>query len=346
MRKALILLGLMMIFAMPVQAIDLSAPPVTGPASEWMPAQPENLQEGIREVLRRAICSVRPDLKEASTVCIKITVVLVMVSVVRTMSGDTEKTADLAGAIAVAGILLTSTGSMINLGAETVGRVSDYGKLLLPVLAAALGAQGAITTSSALYAGTVLFDSVLSGVIRKLLVPLIYMFLLLVIANSAVGENILKKLKDLMKSFMTWLLKTLLYVFTGYIGITGVVSGPTDAMALKAAKLTISGFVPVVGGILSDASEAVLISAGTVKNTVGLYGLFAVLAIWIGPFLKIGSHYLLLKFTGGICSIFGSKSATELISDFATAMGYLLGMTGAVCLMLLISTVCFMRGVS
>ena len=156
----------------------------------------------------------------------------------------------------------------------------------------------------------------------------------------------LKKLRDFMRSAAVWGLKTMLYVYTGYITVTGVVSGTTDASLLKAAKLTISGAVPVVGGILSDASEAVLVSAGAVKNAIGLYGLFAVLAIWIGPFFRIGTHYLVLRFTGAVCAIIGSKRIADLIQDFATAMGFLLAMTGAVCLMLLISTVCFMRGVS
>ena len=75
-------------------------------------------------------------------------------------------------------------------------------------------------------------------------------------------------------------MKIVLYAFTGYIGFTGVVSGTTDAMAMKAAKLTISGAVPVVGGILSDASEAVLVSAGIMKNAAGVYGILAVLAIF------------------------------------------------------------------
>jgi stage III sporulation protein AE len=128
------------------------------------------------------------------------------------------------------------------------------------------------------------------------------------------------------------------------MGITGVVSGTTDAAAMKAAKLTISSLVPMVGGILSDASEAVLVSAGAVKNAVGLYGLFAVLAIWIAPFLKIGTHYLLLKGAGTLCSVFGSKRVTTVVEQFAAAMGYLLAMSGAVCLLLMVSTVCFMKG--
>ena len=144
---------------------------------------------------------------------------------------------------------------------------------------------------------------------------------------------------------MTWSLKIILYVFTGYMGITGVISGTTDAAAMKATKLTISGMVPVVGGILSDASEAVLVSAGVVKNAAGIYGIFAVLAICLGPFLQIGAHYLILKITAGICELIGPKRAADLVNDISGAMGMVLAMTGSVCLMLLISIVCFLKGV-
>ena len=129
------------------------------------------------------------------------------------------------------------------------------------------------------------------------------------------------------------------------MGITGVISGATDAAALKAAKLTISGVVPVVGGILSDASEAVLVSAGMVRNAAGIYGILAILAVFLTPFLRIGCHYLLLRLTGAVCAVFGVKRCSELISQFSAAMGLELAMTGSVCLLQLISTVCFLRGV-
>ena len=118
-----------------------------------------------------------------------------------------------------------------------------------------------------------------------------------------------------------------------------------DAAALKAAKLTISGAVPVVGGILSDASEAILVSASLAKNAAGIYGLLAFISIAVLPFVKIGIHYLLLKVTTATCGIFGIKSLTNLLKDYASAMGLLLGMTGAVSLLMMISTVCFMRGI-
>lgn len=346
MRKVFIIIALLSLFLIPVQAIDLSAPKVPESGQEYMPDNTTNFQEGLMQMLRSALLQFRPDLKEASKVCLGIIAAGIAVSLIRTAPGGLAKTADLGGTVAISGMFLSSAGALVNLGAQTVLEVSNYGKLLLPVLTAALAAQGGITTSSALYAGTALFDAVLSSLVSKALVPMIYLYLAICATNSALGDEMLKKLRDTVKWFMTWSLKTILYVFTGFISITGVVSGPTDAAALKAAKLTISGVVPVVGGILSDASEAVLVGAGAVKNAIGLYGLFAVIAIWMEPFLKIGAHYLLLRFTGGVCSTFASKRLSDLIQDFATAMGYLLAMTGAVCLMFLISIVCFMRGVA
>ena len=345
MRKVILSLVLLLLLVIPVDAAELTAPTVPSYAEDFMVSEPENLSEGIRQILKEALVQIRPDLKEATGICLGILCAVMLVSILQTVPAKHEKSTVLAGTVAVSTIFLSAAGALITLGAEAVVRISDYGKLLLPVISAALAAQGGITSSTALYTTTAVFDALLSGLISRMLLPLLYLYLALAVANSAVGEDLLKKLRDGVKWLMTWLLKTVLYVFTGFISITGVVSGPTDAAALKAAKLTISGFVPVVGGILSDASEAVLVSAGTVKNTIGLYGLFAVLAIWLDPFLRIGAHYLLLRFTSTVCSIFGSKQLSDLIQDFATAMGFLLAMTGAVCLMLLISTVCFMRGV-
>lgn len=346
MKRILIFFVILTLLAIPVSAQDLTAPTVPQQAERFMPSDQSNFLQGLLEVLRDALLYFRPDLKEAAGICLSIVAVVMAASLLRTFPGASEKATNLACSIAIALLLLCSTNSLVNLAASTVTEISEYGKLLLPVMTAAMAGQGGISTSAALYTGTALFDALLTSIIEKVLTPMIYLFLILAIAGSSVGEEMLKKLRDTMKWVMTWVLKTILYIFTGFISITGVVSGTTDAAALKAAKLTISSVVPVVGGILSDASEAVLVGAGTVKNAAGIYGFFAIIAIWLGPFLQIGAHYLLLKATGAVCSIFASKENTELIRDFSGAMGLLLAMTGTVCLMLLISLVCFLRGVS
>ena len=325
-------------------ALEIEAPTVPEYAAQFMPSEPENLVQGLLELMRDAILYFRPNFREAMSVCILIIGAVMVLSVLRSFPGTPLKVLNLTGTVMISLILLTSANSMINMAANSITEISEYGKLLLPVMTTAMAAQGSVTASAALYTATALFGSILSNMISELLIPMLYFYLAMAAAKSAVGENLLKKLSDQLKGIMTWALKTLLYLYTGFITITGVISGTTDAAALKAAKLTISGAVPVVGGILSDASEAVLVSAATLKNAAGIYGMFGILAIWIGPFIQIGVQYLILKTTGSVCGVFGGKEITELVSDFSSAMGLLLAMTGAVCLTLLIGVVCFMKG--
>lgn len=345
MRKVLFLLVLLCILAVPVRALELTAPEVPASGAERMPDQTQNFGEAVLEILGDALAHFRPDLKEAAASCAGVLSGCIAISLLGTVPGHQKGVTELVGTLMVAGLLLRNTNSLIDLGAETVAEVSEYGKLLLPVMAAALAAQGGVTSAAAIYAGTAVFDTVLASLISKALVPMIYLFLALAVGCGALEDDMLKKLRDGVKWAVSWCLKTVLYVYTGYIAVTGVVSGATDAGILKAAKLTISGVVPVVGSILSDASEAVLVSAATVKNAAGIYGMLAVIAVWIGPFLRIGAHYLVLKALALICGAFGIKSISDLVGDFSTAMGLLLAMTGTVCLLLIISTVCFMKGV-
>lgn len=338
------ILMLLILLVVPVSALDFQAPEVTGEAANRVPEDTTSFSKGLLEIGRQALGSLQPELKEAAGVSLSVMAVVLLTSLVNGMPGKSEKVIGLVSTLALGVLLLDNASTLIRLGADTVAELSDYGKLLLPVMTGALAAQGGTGSAAALYAGTAVFDALLSSLIGKLLVPLVYIFIALAIANVATGEEILKKLRDFMKWLMTWALKTVLYVFTAYMSITGVISGVTDAATVKAAKLTISGTVPVVGGILADASEAVILSAGVMKNAVGVYGLLAVAAIWMTPFVKIGLQYLVLKLTAAVCGVFGVKQATELVSDFSAAMGILLGMTGAVSFLLLISTVCMMKG--
>lgn len=344
MSKFVICLALIVSLAIPVSASGITAPEVPDSGTEIMPDDTSSFGDAVWELIRKALSGIRPDLVEAGRICLSAVAAVMMVSILQTFSGTVKSMSELAGAVTIAAVLLLNTNSLISLGTDTVTEMSEYGKLLLPVMTAAMAAQGSVTTSAALYTGTATFNAILTSLLTRLLVPMIYLFLALAAANCAVGEEILKKMRDFLKWLMSWSLKIILTVFTTYMGITGVVSGTTDAVALKATKMTISSMVPVVGGILSDASEAVLVSAGIAKNSAGIYGVLAVLAIFVSPFIRIGVHYLLLKGTTAVCSVFGSKRISELIGDFSTAMGLLLAMTGSVCLLLLISTVCFMKG--
>lgn len=345
MKRIILLLIALSLISFPVSAMEFDAPNPPESAQQFMPEAETTFAEGLWYIVKTAIKTVRPSLADAAGICLSVIAVALLVGILNSFSPSSSNTTRLVASVLLGILLLQSVNTLIRMGTDTVQQLSEYGKLLIPVMTAALAAQGGATSSAALYTGTVFFDSLLITAITRLIVPALYVYLCLCIANCAIEQDMLKKVRDFVKWVMTWALKWVLYIFTGYMSITGVISGAVDASAIKATKLTISGVVPVVGGILSDASETILVSAGLMKSAAGVYGIFALLAICIGPFLQIGTQYLLLKMSGGICNMFECKPAAALVQDFSSGMGLVLGMTGTVCIMLLVSLVCFMKGV-
>jgi len=332
--------------ALPAEASELTAPAVPPSGQQIMPSETENFSVGLAELLENALIALTPDLKSSVRSCMEILLTALLLSLITALWDSSARGTAAAGSAVILVLLFQNADTLIGLASETLRELCEYGKLLCLVMTTALAAQGSVAASSALYTGTSFFTALLGSLMERLHVPMVYLFLIFSAASSALGEESMRKLADTIKGFLSWILKTLLIVFTTYMSITGVIAGTTDAAALKAAKITISTAVPVVGGILSDASEAVLVSMGLMKNAAGIYGILAALAVFIGPFLKVGLQYLGLKLSACLCSIFAAKSISALVSDAAAAMGLLLAMLGAACIMVLVSTVCFLRGAS
>ena len=118
----------------------ITAPEIPTSAQQWMPDKADTFAEGLMEILRDAISLLRPDIMEASGACLGIIAAALIVSILQTFSGSVKKTGELAGAVSISLLLLSSTNSLIHLGAETVTELSEYGKLLLPVMTTALAA--------------------------------------------------------------------------------------------------------------------------------------------------------------------------------------------------------------
>lgn len=344
MKKFFICFLLLFSFPIYASAETLEPPDPPNAVEDIVPEVNDSFSDGLQYVIAIAMKEFAPGVAECIRICGTLLATVLVLSMLKTYQGKSKALVDLGGVIVISCILLDNTHSMIRMGTETVTALSEYGKLLIPVMTTALAAQGGTASASALYATTAFFNSILMSVMSSLLVPGIYIFLVLSVTNAAIGDALMKKLHDFMKLILSWGLKLILYAFAGFMTITGVVSGTTDQMALKATKAALAGMVPVVGGILSDASETILISVGTAKNAIGVYGMLVLIAILVIPFLKIGTQYLLLKLSAAVCSIFSDKGIIDLIDDFSAAMGFILAITGTTCVLLLISVVCFLQG--
>ena len=260
-----------------------------------------------------------------------------------TYSGRAVK---MAGTLAITAVCAADLRSMMGLASSALDGIANFSALLLPVLSSAAAASGAVGSSAALYVGSSLFVSVLSSAIRSLLVPLVYAFAALAAAECAMGDSRLAGIRKLLGWAVQTSLRLIMYGFTGYLALTGILAGSADAVTVKAAKTALSGAIPVVGGIAADASETVLAGAALLKNSVGIFGMAAVLAIGLAPFFRIGACYLTLRLTAALSGVTACREHAALLDHLAAAMGYMLAMTGCCVLMALVSCCCFVKVVT
>ncbi len=317
-------------------------------AEELMPdisvREDADLWGGVKNVFIRALLKTDDSLKSGLRLC-AVLIGLVTLCAVAEMSSVSRfgGAVSAAGALGITAAFIGSFHAMVSMSQETIRSLSDYSMCLMPALAAATAMSGSVTAASALHAGTLLLSEVLMQLISRLLIPGVFFYLAVAAAEAALSSDALKELREFIGWLISKSLRIMVYFFLAFLSVTGVVSGTADAVAVKTAKAAMSGMVPVVGGMISDASESLLASAAVIKNSIGVFGMIAVLAICILPFLKVGVQYLLLKVTAAVSGSVGLKPHVALLKYFSTAMGYLLAMCGTCGFLLLISGVCFIK---
>ena len=269
--------------------------------------------------------------------------ILLLCGVVQTVydagGGDEIPAVSLAGALAVTVAAVSDMNALLGLGSTAVERMTAFSTVLLPVVAGATAATGAI-------AGAAGFSALLMNLVQRVLVPLVYAYVAASVAWAAVGNPGLRQMAGWLKWVASTILVVVMMVFVGYLSMSGVVSGSVDAMSMKVAKFAISGAIPVVGGILSDASETILASAGILRSSVGVFGMVTILGICLIPVLQLLVHYLLYKLVAALAATMGQSRVCGLVEQIGGAFGLIMGMTGACALLLLVSLVSSVSAVS
>jgi len=252
----------------------------------------------------------------------------------------------LVGVLAVSGAAVGTSYAFIGLGVDTLQSLDLFSTALLPVMAAAGTAGGALTSAAVKYAGTVLFLDILMTATTRVVMPLIYAYIGASVGAAALDSEGLRGAANLLKWVTGALITAIMMTFVAYLTVTGVVSGSADALTTRVARTTIATALPVVGGIVADAAETVLAGAVMVRNGVGVTGLLVVLAVCLIPILQLGAHYLMFKAAAGLSAGVTDKRIGGLIANLGTAFGMVMGLTGAGAIMLFFSILSMMRMVA
>lgn len=364
MKTAIILILLVPLFIIPASAEDLygaAADAIGADAMEQTLSDEEREISGelktdgsydVRGALTRLwdsiITSARDELRENLAFASALVAIGMLCAAADTLCANEgiRRYIELAACCAAAATLIGSVDSITEQTVQALGSVSDYSKAALPALYTAAAACGAMSSSAAKYAAVCLATDVFMDAAQKIIVPLIYAYTAGAVANGMLKNALLTNVVKLMKWAAVTVMTGMTAAFCAYIGMTGLVTESVDAAAVKAAKTAISAALPVVGGIVSDASGTVVAAIKVIRGASGAFGLIAACAICAGPFAALSVKLLALKAAAAVSDSISCGSFSSLISDIAGAMAMLLGLLGCCGIMLFISIMAGIKTVS
>jgi stage III sporulation protein AE len=217
-------------------------------------------------------------------------------------------------------LAVASFGLVVNTGRQAIENMVIFMQALLPILLTLLTAMGGITTAAVTQPVILASISVIGTLIKNIVFPLIFFAAVLSIVSNLSEKFQISKLAGLMKTSGMLLMGMFSTIFLGILAIQGVAGAVSDGVALRTAKFATDAFIPVVGGMFSEALEAVVSSSMLLKNAVGIAGLIMVFILTIFPLLKILSVAFIYKLAAALMQPVDDGQMVECLNGLGNSL--------------------------
>ena len=244
-----------------------------------------------------------------------------------------------AAALLSAGII---TG-LFSVAAEMISSLSAYIYVCIPVLCGLVAGGGYVITSAKATFIILSSMNVVTFLINCFFVPLTQIYFILGVLSALLENDILKSLKDNIKSIIKVSLPSIIGIFGALLTIFVSVTKKMDDFSLKSAKMAVGNMIPFLGGALADSTEVVLNSIGQIKAQTGIASVIAMIYIFLLPMLKVVSGLIAFKILAAAAGFLSDRTMSGYYEDLSGVLSVLAGIMAAVAVMVIISVITIMN---
>lgn len=225
--------------------------------------------------------------------------------------------------ILIAILVITNFVQLMDMVRITVDRMINFMQILLPILLTLLVITGGPNTKIIFHPMILGTVNIMGLMVKNIIFPLIYFSFVVSILSNLSNRGELGKLSELGRQVITFIISAAFTVFIGILTIYGL-STKIDGITIRTAKFAVDRFLPVVGGFLSDALDAVVGSSVILKNGIGIIGLITLALIILIPLIKIVVLLLIYSVAGAVIEPIASDNIIEFFSDVSKTLLLLL----------------------
>lgn len=167
--------------------------------------------------------------------------------------------------------------------------ICEFMQALLPAYYLAIAASIGVSTATVFYQMIIGIIYLAQKIILVVMLPAIRFYLLIALVNHLTKDEWLSRMTDLIKTGISWTLKTMLGLLLGMQLIQRLVSPAIDSLKKTVLGKT-AGSIPVLGDIFEGVTEVVLGSAVLVKNCLGVVAILCMILIGLVPLIQLAIH--------------------------------------------------------
>ncbi|WP_066351786.1 stage III sporulation protein AE [Fervidicola ferrireducens] len=225
----------------------------------------------------------------------------------------------------------------IETGQEAINKMVSFVQAIMPTVFTLLAAVGGMTSVSVFNPLIFMGITAASTWIKDIILPVIFFISVLSLVNNITDSFHVSQLAHLLRQVCVFLMGLFLSVFLGIMVVQGATAATVDGITIRMAKFASKNFMPIVGGIFSDALDAVVGYSLILKNAIGLIGLLTLFLITIFPVIKILSIIFIYRLSAAIIQPVGEDSIVKCLNDIGNSLTLIFISVASVAMMFFIA---------
>lgn len=220
-------------------------------------------------------------------------------------------------------LITSSFLTITNLAADTISKLLDFMKALIPTYFLSIAYCSGSRTSLVFYEATLFIITAVDFLLIKVVIPCINIYLILILVNNISKDDYLSKFTDLIEVMIKWTLKTVLSAVIGFNVIQGMIVPAVDS-AKKSLLLRASSSLPGIGDALESVTKTIYGTGVLVKNAIGVTGLIIIIVIVAVPLIKLTIYTVVYKVGTAVIQPISDKRILNSMNGVSEAAGLLL----------------------
>lgn len=243
----------------------------------------------------------------------------------------------LCGVLAVCGVVLVPISTCIRQVGEAADGAAVFLASFVPAYAAILIASGQPTLAASYNTLLLTGAEVSFGIIRQLALPLLTVALGIGTVGSVCEKSRVSPIAAALAKAAGWFTVTVTALFTALLAFQSTVAVSADSVGQRAAKMTVSSFVPLVGGVLSETVGTVTGCLRLLRSTLGMLGAAATVALVLPAAAGCVAWLLSLRLCRIVAELCGVSSVNALLAAVQSALRALVGILASFALFMIVS---------